>query len=196
MAELLQDWPAGGLSPRVRGNPFAYAHIWQAEIHGLSPRVRGNPLTRIQHHPPPGRRSIPARAGEPAIGTYASLATSRVYPRACGGTGTGNGQRPAPGHRVYPRACGGTPSSSTEYSYSHCHQRSIPARAGEPPGPTSRHWAQFVGSIPARAGEPAGCQSATDSAHPRGLSPRVRGNHDQGRWLPGPPGYPRPHDGR
>ena len=58
---------------------------------GLSPRVRGNPapLTRW----PPGYRSIPACAGEPAT-ECVHAPPFRVYPRVCGGTAT---ETPPPG---------------------------------------------------------------------------------------------------
>ena len=53
------------------------------KVEGLSPRVRGNRNRRRRDRG--GRRSIPARAGEPicliSVGSMVS-----VYPRACGGT--------------------------------------------------------------------------------------------------------------
>ena len=119
--------PAGGLSPRVRGNPRGECH-------------------RRHCH-----RSIPACAGEPSGGRPGKPGQT-VYPRVCGGTtptGTGttaleglsprvrgnpgahydenaswgsipacagepSGGRPGkPGQTVYPRVCGGTVSSRT-----------------------------------------------------------------------------------
>ena len=80
-----------GLSPRVRGNRPKPRPRFPVGASGLSPRVRGNPF----HRPPylctleGVARSIPARAGEPpkrldwTVSWYL-----RVYPRACGGTGT------------------------------------------------------------------------------------------------------------
>ena len=53
--------PAGGLSPRVRGNPYRFAMTTARE------------------------RSIPACAGEPSHGE-ADTMRWRVYPRVCGGT--------------------------------------------------------------------------------------------------------------
>ena len=50
---------------------------------GLSPRVRGNLERSVRI--PLRAGSIPARAGEPATRPH-SQETSRVYPRACGGT--------------------------------------------------------------------------------------------------------------
>ena len=53
---------------------------------GLSPRVRGNPMAANMSRSSAG--SIPARAGEPRVGVLAGLFVG-VYPRACGGTGRG-----------------------------------------------------------------------------------------------------------
>ena len=51
---------------------------------GLSPRVRGNPPARYNRRG--RRRSIPACAGEPTAERYC-YGHHRVYPRVCGGTG-------------------------------------------------------------------------------------------------------------
>ena len=51
---------------------------------GLSPRMRGNQVHPLAAGLKDG--SIPAHAGEPR-GPYTSRPYSRVYPRACGGTG-------------------------------------------------------------------------------------------------------------
>ena len=113
-----------------------------------------------------GRRSIPARAGEPP--SAADLKTrSKVYPRACGGTHGGCADVVNVGG-LSPRVRG---------------NRHIARRAQ-----------RLHGSIPARAGEP-GCAApatCTRGVYPRacggtfsavvttatmaGLSPRVRGN--------------------
>ena len=112
---------AGGLSPRVRGNPAVAGKTGMSV--GLSPRVRGNHW----HGLAPGRRvrSIPACAGEPYYGAPVPGA-GRVYP-ACAGepartptsrsTAVGLSPR-VRGNRqpqqcrtdktVYPRVCGGT----------------------------------------------------------------------------------------
>ena len=50
---------------------------------GLSPRVRGNPADTVSRSE--CRRSIPARAGEP-VAQRTSVHQGWVYPRACGGT--------------------------------------------------------------------------------------------------------------
>ena len=77
--------PAGGLSPRVRGNLDTARR--NPSCGGLSPRVRGN------HQPWPachgaGRGLSPRVRGNPSR------------------------RQPASGHWVYPRVCGGTPSAS------------------------------------------------------------------------------------
>ena len=91
---------------------------------GLSPRVRGNPPVGLAAILVP--RSIPARAGEPS--THGAVHTGqKVYPRACGGTHTGDmnvnyarGLSPrVRGNRVVP-------------GLGHRRSGSIPARAGEP----------------------------------------------------------------
>ena len=94
--------PAGGLSPRVRGNPSiisawgvietVYPRVcggtWIARqalatYPGLSPRVRGNRAPCPRHR---GKvRSIPACAGEPALLSPPAFC-GWVYPRVCGGT--------------------------------------------------------------------------------------------------------------
>ena len=128
--------------------------------------MRGNPPPPV---PVPAQRgSIPACAGEPARG---------------GGARAGAG--------VYPRVCGGTllPLCTT------------PATRGLSPRVRGNHHGQLAdeaaqGSIPACAGEPSGgiCAVVICAVYPRvcggtapavsgrqgrrGLSPRVRGNHD------------------
>ncbi len=193
----------GGLSPRVRGNHWAYGS-------------GGN-----------GVRSIPARAGEPT-GTSRRRRRGWVYPRACGGTKTpdkgkdmvmglsprvrGNqfyiyalmdsgGSIPARAGeprgdseprlqgKVYPRACGGT-----------WRERSpSPSNTGLSPRVRGNR-RESLGSrrerrsIPARAGEPSwpSRRRGWATVYPRacggtwfkdgdtnnvlGLSPRVRGN--------------------
>ena len=143
---------------------------------GLSPRVRGNRWS--WRHSPADGGSIPARAGEPAKSTAKSLG-AKVYPRACGGTGSGVGLASGSGG-LSPRVRGNR-------------------------GPR-HHWPDESGSIPARAGEPRStCADtsrhrvypracggtglgAVDLAVLQGLSPRVRGNpvrHDYARIVAG-----------
>ena len=111
-------------------------------------------------------RSIPARAGEPAIGTALR---------------TGDG--------VYPRACGGTPRASKPS----CAALGLSPRVRGNRGP-AMPYSTDPGSIPARAGEPyprryvpslpwvypracGGTWRIASTGRTRwGLSPRVRGN--------------------
>ena len=62
------------------GNPYLVASV--TGLSGPSPRLRGK--LREVEHPPGGRGSIPAPAGETSPGN-AGQAGSRVHPRACGG---------------------------------------------------------------------------------------------------------------
>ena len=136
-------------------------------LSGLSPRVRGNP--RLLARPVSGDGSIPACAGEPPRWQRPG-ATARVYPRVCGGTRRCRRRLGSFGG-LSPRVRGNRPA----------HHRRL--RRG--------------GSIPACAGEPcpAGRPVAGRRVYPRvcggtdnpenlamsdyGLSPRVRGNHQQ-----------------
>ena len=198
---------------------------------GLSPRVRGNPYRSASWH---GRtRSIPARAGEPTVARRSWLVTG-VYPRACGGTpvprqpllllrglsprvrgnrplteqpGFGGGSIPARAGEpwgvhpvihpvtVYPRACGGT--ALIRFANVRASGLSPRVRGNHQVPPLSRERSR---SIPARAGEPLYSVSSGSSigVYPRacggtwdcvsmsgdewGLSPRVRGNR-QGSAL-------------
>ena len=100
-----------GLSPRMRGNLFAatrcIARPWSRvypracggtrprsfpeEIAmGLSPRMRGNLIRNMEGRVQEG--SIPAHAGEPDL-VNAAVNLELVYPRACGGTGSGKCRR-------------------------------------------------------------------------------------------------------
>ena len=131
---------------------------------GLSPRVRGNRrtsrLSRI------GQGSIPAGAGEPALG-HIFFGRGGVYPRGCGGTrlaGDLHGEQQGLSPRVRgnrPGARCGSPRSG-----------SIPAGAGEPRIPTGRRW--LAGVYPRGCGGTIGTRSHEPDNW--GLSPRVRGN--------------------
>ena len=91
---------------------------------GLSPRVRGNHRRVRPAHP--GRRSIPACAGEPGNRRRA-CATGSVYPRVCGGTLRRRLLRwRRPG--LSPRVRGNPVDLFQQYH----DQGSIPACAGEP----------------------------------------------------------------
>ena len=131
---------------------------------GLSPRVRGNRGNQVCQDGIPG--SIPARAGEPPCGPTVA-GSCKVYPRACGGT------QSALIHRGYelglsPRVRGNRHSWSTTAMLN----RSIPARAGEPPPTHSR-----AGSLRVYPRACGGTGMTTDHWGSQwGLSPRVRGN--------------------
>ena len=140
---------------------------------GLSPRVRGNLFqNRVEVI---SVRSIPARAGEPAI-MRRQILNNLVYPRACGGTqalelARQEQQRSIPARageprrhdprklagRVYPRACGGT--NWLGHRTSPCSGLS-PRVRGNPVGGDRIGGA--CGSIPARAGEPRRRRNAPD----------------------------------
>ena len=197
---------------------------------GLSPRVRGNPWATWSSIRRPG--SIPACAGEPDMRST-RFALTRVYPRVCGGTAglafaalvhrglsprvRGNPERPALAKilhgsipacagephgngfvvwhvRVYPRVCGGTSALSRLNS---------PAKGLSPRVRGNRRLTPAGGrpyrSIPACAGEPIPFSPniSAKKVYPRvcggtrtrphstvtmwGLSPRVRGNRVSGQ---------------
>ena len=199
----LSDLPAGGLSPRVRGNQcISTAYTASA---GSIPACAGEPK---RCRPAPGR--------------------CRVYPRVCGGTFEIPGQRPSslglsprvrgnprsaprrrrrarsipacagepaapafrpPGSRVYPRVCGGTGAVDVHVDGGAGLSPRVRGNPHDWRGGNRRG-----GSIPACAGEP-GAGVACRAGHrvyPRvcggtsagrrgrrrawGLSPRVRGN--------------------
>ena len=83
--EPLAVSPSGGpdrVYPRVcGGTPEQQRAVPVAG--GLSPRVRGNPI--FPGLGPPQAGSIPACAGEPGYAAAVGL-NVRVYPRVCGGT--------------------------------------------------------------------------------------------------------------
>ena len=177
----------GGTMPRV---------MQISASSGLSPRVRGNPLHRAIYglHD----RSIPARAGEPAsCGTTKNRAS--VYPRACGGTTSSSTRlNSAPG--LSPRVRG----NPVQGDLAVAEQRSIPARAGEPPAGSCRPDRRRV--YPRACGGTLALASRRKSR--RGLSPRVRGNRGLGAAVrppggsiparagePSSPAEPAPHAG-
>ncbi len=195
-----------GLSPRVRGNPPAVVcrllHLrsipagageppvgdcrasvcrvyprgcggtdvatlpWGTE-EGLSPRVRGN-HDQVPDAPV-DRGSIPAGAGEPHE-TMREQVPLGVYPRGCGGT--------HPARISSMLACGLSPrvrGNLTTVAPPAAEVGSIPAGAGEP--------ASHLTSMSVREVYPRGCGGTRCSESPhackQGLSPRVRGNHEQ-----------------
>ena len=134
---------------------------WQK---GLSPRMRGN--RQAVPHVALAEGSIPAHAGKPgSFRTWSSV--TRVYPRACGETGSGGIVR-MPGRGLSPRMRGnlediekGPPGSG-----------SIPAHAGKPrstppPPRRPRVYPRACGETSPPRTPPLSC---------RGLSPRMRGN--------------------
>ncbi len=156
-------WRRAGSIPARAGEPTSLLRHMH-DHRGLSPRVRGSPYQRGRLLVNPG--SIPARAGEP----YSNVLTpscARVYPRACGGA-----------RFLHAAACDETGLSPRVRGSPHLwepdnpNQRSIPARAGEPPrdAPTLRSDRVY----------PRACGGAPTYGNRtiriRGLSPRVRGS--------------------
>ena len=135
--------------------------------------MRGNLAARVQPHVKQG--SIPAGAGEPnppltLAGVY------KVYPRGCGGTQGWKESNPRL-RGLSPRVRG-NPGRANQLPM---RGGSIPAGAGEPPHPDSR--------LPLPGVYPRGCGGTPTWISPlaamRGLSPRVRGNHQlQGCQFP------------
>ena len=161
---------------------------------GLSPRLRGNRLRVFRDRP--GRRSIPAPAGEPGTNGGVGGKTA-VYPRACGGT------RQA--RLLMLRLCGLSPRLRGNHVLKNAGvqvQRSIPAPAGEPCcgspracGGTGRPGVRW-GSGMLAAVYPRACGGTVWTSSPRcwssGLSPRLRGNRmDDAVRGAGPRVYPR-----
>ena len=152
-----------GVYPRAGGGTGVPSFVL-ALMMGLSPRGRGNrgAIAGVGR----GRRSIPARAGEPPR-TLPPRSRSAVYPRAGGGTRT---LPPAPASRsgLSPRGRGNRPVRLD----GHDARRSIPARAGEPSRAPSR--AAVPGVYPRAGGGTTILASGAGSVS--GLSPRGRGN--------------------
>ena len=140
-------------------------HIQCEQRVGLSPRVRGNQY--LIRRPAWRCGSIPACAGEPTSGNTFPC-WDRVYPRVCGGTDAEVGLA-STAMGLSPRVRG---NRLGRRGGRHCHG-SIPACAGEPvecasPGRPSRVYPRVCGGTER-------CNSR--ALGPRGLSPRVRGNH-------------------
>ena len=153
---------------------------------GLSPRLRGNhDVMRVNR---PFLRSIPAPAGEPRR-TGRHQQRNAVYPRACGGTPP-HWTASATERGLSPRLRGNHDVMRVNRPF----LRSIPAPAGEPRR-TGRHQQRNAVYPRACGGTPP---HWTASATERGLSPRLRGNHDVMRVnrpflrsIPAPAGEPR-----
>ena len=169
--------PASAGEPRLRGSRREGFQVYPRECggtliaprrnvtaKGLSPRVRGNLLRRRRRQPHGG--SIPASAGEPPT-PCAGKATSRVYPRECGGT-----RRRRAGREGFeglsPRVRGNlSPTAATRPP-----RGSIPASAGEPGRISTPSAASRV--YPRECGGTGEDRRRLDRVV--GLSPRVRGN--------------------
>ncbi len=152
---------------------------------GLSPRVRGNRATGAPAISPAG--SIPACAGEPSD-AWGHHRHDEVYPRVCGGT-SWPVSRP-PGWKGLSPRVRGNHGVRREIDRG---LRSIPACAGEP---SARPRSDAMSWVYPRVcgGTPPGAIWGT---RPRGLSPRVRGNHGKhlgglqlGRSIPACAGEP------
>ena len=149
--------------PRACGGTHLTSYD-QKIAYGLSPRLRGN---RVHVGVGVGASgSIPAPAGEP-LSITTKLDSGRVYPRACGGTVVSvlgafpvGGLSPRlRGNRIYNTGSGDLIGS-------------IPAPAGEPLPTRTLVIAPRV--YPRACG---GTFSLSGPfSHPRGLSPRLRGN--------------------
>ena len=152
---------------------------------GLSPRVRGNPYLPAQ--PADGLRSIPACAGKPTAGELSPNPMTVYPPRVRGNRAarrlgdTGGGSIPACAGKpfvqaagnnldeVYPRVCGETSNPSTSDLYP---QGLSPRVRGNQPKMMMK--APMRGSIPACAGKP----SVTSPVSTRnGVYPRVCGEN-------------------
>ena len=115
--------PTGRVYPRAYGGTDHIGPLnWKSQ--GLSPRVRGNRIDYIPAHACYG--SIPARTGEPVF-HFGGLLSSRVYPRAYGGTAD-RLRRCIIGRGLSPRVRGNRRVELGAVS----SRGSIPARTGEP----------------------------------------------------------------
>ena len=157
--------------PRASGGT-ASAEASGSSWMGLSPRERGNRVTNVSGTLYVG--SIPARAGEPAMGT-AFPWRMWVYPRASGGTAAFDGwQRVDEG--LSPRERG----NPAGVYLPNVPNGSIPARAGEPsPTRTSRE----LSSVYPRASGGTTFTATLTVTH-TGLSPRERGNRGSVHRIP------------
>ena len=162
-----KNWPKIGrfdaVHPRVCGGTGSIGASTISE-QGLSPRVRGNLL--VQRRADRRIGSIPACAGEPSPDRCSPL-PRKVYPRVCGGTGTGVLDS-AGGNGLSPRVRGNLGYRLTAPGPA----RSIPACAGEPP--TTARLTAWMRVYPRVCGGTSALLSL--DGRRGGLSPRVRGN--------------------
>jgi hypothetical protein len=177
-------WIASSPSPRLRagsvhwigagsvhwigaGSVCGGAHCvepWAPERRGRSPRVRGSPRQVIGSGMSPG--SIPACAGEPAVGRAVRI-FGLVDPRVCGGA-RGSWWRPCSLGGRSPRVRGSRKRSRASPS----RTGSIPACAGEPRA--SAHVGKSSTVDPRVCGGALGEQLFGGAE--AGRSPRVRGS--------------------
>ena len=156
-----RTWPR--VYPRACGGTFV-ASIAAAFRQGLSPRLRGNRSAFRRPRPIPG--SIPAPAGEPAP-CLKRWRHSRVYPRACGGTGAR--------YALLALVQGLSPRLRGNLSVERLHAvrcGSIPAPAGEPF--SSSALCALSGVYPRACGGTVVVELVI--LRDAGLSPRLRGN--------------------
>ena len=160
--------PLSEVYPRVCGGTVTVV-LASVSTTGLSPRVRGNPSRTAPSTI--SRGSIPACAGEPAVGST-GIAVGAVYPRVCGGTTT-NPRRATVGRGLSPRVRGNQPRAAVRS----IGIGSIPACAGEP--------SSMAHIMPYEEVYPRVCGGTTTNPRRatvgRGLSPRVRGNRCRAR---------------
>ena len=154
----------GWVYPRACGGTLLPG-VWAIQMKGLSPRMRGNPYAVTLTMG--GQRSIPAHAGEPS-GKQESRRVIRVYPRACGGTCEAL-SRGTVMSGLSPRMRGNRHRDTRHSDRS----GSIPAHAGEPN--PARGFPPSLRVYPRACGGTRQSQPWTFS--PKGLSPRMRGNH-------------------
>ena len=131
---------------------------------GLSPRMRGNHPEDVRQSDDLG--SIPAHAGEPLL-VPVDVQSSRVYPRACGGTSPP--RRPTHGRPGLSPRMRGNPQFFENRGWV---AGSIPAHAGEPRPPSGPPWPRRV--YPRACGGTLVDKVAQNVD--KGLSPRMRGN--------------------
>ncbi len=157
--------------PRPRGGAKASPSM-RSISEGLSPPARGSPahsVVRRAAAPP-----IPARAGEPPESSPRAR-ERRAYPRPRGGA-TSSTRWPAPAAGLSPPARGSHDRDLGLGSY----LRPIPARAGEPPPPTT------TPRVSTAYPRPRGGAVKTPGAvrDVRGLSPPARGSLHNVRRAP------------
>ena len=156
--------PAPGLSPRVRGNPWAGIVHWSNQR--SIPACAGEPSPI--RSPRQQGESIPACAGEPKF-LLCSSGQTQVYPRVCGGT-RGSWRRCSWRKGLSPRVRGNR--NHIRQPHTPVYRRSIPACAGEP---LLGVWIPQPNKVYPRVCGGTVCQR-TLQVLGRGLSPRVRGN--------------------